>query len=122
MVWTDQRKRIGEFKFATNDVFAAPTTTSPTAIAASQRRLTKAAGGHANSPWAVGCGLAAQRWELTVQVVRLSDGAFWLLEEPAAKSAFTPGAITCEHIYGSLDNGQLMRIRVDQLGEPKPAE
>lgn len=80
------------------------------------------AGGLASSPWAVGCGLAAQRWELTVQVVRLSDGAHWVIEDPVHKTSFGPRAITCEHIYGTLDNGPLMRLRVDKLGEPKPAE
>jgi hypothetical protein len=121
-VWTELRNRIGEFKYATNEVFTAPFTTSPATFRATARRLTRAAGGLASSPWAVGCGLAAQRWELTVQVVRLSDGAHWVIEDPVHKTSFGPRAITCEHIYGMLDTGALMRLRVDRLGEPKPAE
>jgi hypothetical protein len=123
MVWTDMRKKISEYRFAENDVFAAPYTTSPSTIATTGRRLTKAFSAKSvREPWAVGCGLAAQRWELTVQVVRLSDGAHWVIEDPVHKTSFGPRAITCEHIYGTLDNGPLMRLRVDKLGEPKPAE
>lgn len=122
LVWTDSHQRVGTFAFATNEVFTAPYTTSPAAIAKTQRRLTKADGGPSSIPWSVGCGYAAQRWEATVMLVRLSDGAVWRVTKDLVNGNFSPFAITCEHIYGHLDTGPLARIRIDKLGEPSLAE
>lgn len=123
-VWTDQQKKGKEFTFTVNDVFTAPATTSPETLAATSRRITKAASARGtSSPWAVGCGYAAQRWEYLLQVVRLSDGASWRYElGDGVHIFFGPRAITCEHIYGTIDTGESARIRLDKLGEPLPPE
>ena len=122
MVWTNGQTRTGEFKFATNEVFTAPYTISPTALSQTRRRVTKADGGGSSTPWSVGCGYAAQRWGKGLQIVRLSDGATWRPIPVGVKYSLSPGAITCEHIYGALDGGGVARIRLDTLGEPSPAE
>jgi hypothetical protein len=121
-VWTAMKDRTGEFRFATRDVATAPYTTSPATLAATTRRVTRARGGLANGPWTVGCGYAAQRWEWVVQVVRLSDGATWIAADETTGGSFSPRSLTCEHLYGTLDDGTPMRLQLDQLGAPTPAE
>jgi len=121
-VWTSNQTRTAPFTFVTNEVYTAPYTTSPAVLQQTKRRLTKSVGGGSSIPWAVGCGHAAQRWENTVMLVRLSDGAFWRVVDEPVLNNFTPYAITCDHIYGHLDTGPLARLRLDKLGEPSPAE
>jgi len=118
LVWTAARGRDGNGFYANNELYTAPATASVEQLANTKRRVAKADGGYRNRPWAVGCGYAAQRWETSVLVVRLSDGTRWRI----AKTSITPRAITCEHIYGELDTLELGRIRLDQLGDPLPSE
>ena len=116
LVWTQLRQQTGPYQFAVRDVVTAPYATSPEAIASTTRRLTAARGGSTSHPWAVGCGLASQRWELETQVVRLVDGASWVYGGTDAALPVTPGAITCDHIYGTMDDGSVVRVRLDSVG------
>jgi hypothetical protein len=122
LVWTESQGRTGNNTYTTNDVFVAPHTTSAETLTQTAHRLTKAKGAAATIPWAVGCGYAAQRWDDWLQVVRLADGASVALPRNGAAVWLNPQALTCDSIYGILDDGNLGRIRFDKLPAFQPAE
>ncbi len=110
------------------EVFTAPYTTSPDALA--PRRLGSYGASVGVRPFVVGCGFGLHNGVVSSTLVRLSDGQTWKI--PAANvqmgSQWSWGvAVTCEELFGVAylpETGArtLVRVRIGSLGPGTPAD
>jgi hypothetical protein len=117
------RQTGGLTAFATYDIMTAAYTTEPTAV--QPRRLRSESGPtFGGNNFVVGCGYAARSNGSNTRLVRLSDGASWLMSQ--GKNVFgQPLAVTCTQVFltlavgtASLSSTTLARVRIDSLGSP----
>ncbi|MCL2824145.1 MAG: hypothetical protein FWD57_09150 [Polyangiaceae bacterium] len=139
MVWTLGRRKEPQYKTALYDehyLMTAPFTTDP-AVVASNARVVRAEHDGFFVPYAayrVGCGHAAHiTFKSDLVVVRLSDGAQWIVERfpPPDRDSWAFDSVlglTCDEVFLGLGSNEgyypgtstvsIARIRIDSLGEP----
>ncbi len=128
MVWTE-KDSSGAF-IATAKFISAPDTVVG-------KRIASAESTHSSHPFVVGCGFAARVGSVGdvsgVRVVRLSDGASWLVPNRVPDLLWTdPLGVTCDEVFLSASvtgvaipgvpatSPRLARVRLDSLGPPLP--
>ena len=140
MVWSEAYGRTNtSIKIYPNyEIWTAKYSTSPAAVAATQRRLRSEYLGSHPEANAVGCGYAAHRiypprtWGKSgFRLVRLSDGVSWEVTTPDEQTIYKglrfdrPLAITCDEVFvlGAVkSNFEVARIRIDSLGPGLPPD
>jgi hypothetical protein len=123
MVWSQGSKQSASDPNFTGSVMTAPYTTDPQAVQPRRlRSYTKQIGLYG---WSVGCGYAANTYNVDTIIVRLSDGVSWLLPETSTMEFADPIGITCDEVfiyglYGGVTN--IIRVRLDSLGPGTPPD
>jgi hypothetical protein len=84
------------------------------------------------APFVVGCGYAARQLPEGIRVVRLVDGASWLLPGDSTQTWqwASPFALTCTELFakvnvaedGGAPTATYARLRLDSLGPATPAD
>jgi hypothetical protein len=127
LVWTyGEGKQPSEVQYPTRSIMTAPFTTDPAALV--PRRLRSQPYPYLGpTQFEVGCGYAAHPGGANdVLVVRLSDGASWLIPyAPPDFNASKPIGLTCEHVYvfGRFEGrDSIIRVKLDSLGAPMPPD
>jgi hypothetical protein len=119
LVWTYGEGNQGGI-YATTSIMTAPYTTDPETL--KPRRLRSDPLQTMTEPFAVGCGYAAHNIKVndiaSLLVVRLADGASWIV--PGSKDWYPAGAlaVTCDDVFlaNVAAGSHLVRIRLDSLG------
>jgi hypothetical protein len=117
--------------FPTIAIMTSPFTTDPRQLA--PRRLRSEKGQYfGTAPFVVGCGYAARQLPEGIRVVRLADGASWLLPGDSTQTWqwASPFALTCTELFAKasvLTEGgppavTYARLRLDSLGPATPAD
>ncbi len=73
----------------------------------------------------VGCGLAAAENGLGIRIIRVSDGASWILSNGNGWGWITPLALTCTELFArvaSKGTQTIGRVPLSSLGAPQPAQ
>jgi len=138
LVWIQGAEKPAniEAPYTKIDVMAAPFSFSVAQVAAGARRLKSAREATLTRPFVVGCGHAARNTfshtppKFTgVEVVRLSDGASWLLidDVDGGKGRWgQPLFLTCDELFVGVSTPEpyygLARVRLDTLGPPTPSD
>lgn len=122
MVWLRAygRSSVGP-KFSNVEIFAAPFTTDPSAVAS--RRLRSEEGTSVSvREFTVGCGYAARSTGADIRIIRIATGESWKLPTLAGWSE--PLVITCDEIFmrAYFGFGTVARVRLDSLGPPIPPD
>jgi hypothetical protein len=131
--WYGEGKQPGEEKYPKNSVMTAPFTTDAAVAHATAKRLRSDIGGMSQIPYAVGCGYAvrttvkAAPLNKALLVVRLSDGAGWVLPGQGGAGLLwhEPLGVTCDEVFleaGFNYSMRIVRLRFDSLGAPSPPD
>jgi len=139
MVWTLGRRKEPRYSGGLYDEYfllTAPFTTDPSVVASNARMVREEHDGRfmRDVEYRVGCGYAAHKTiKSDLVVVRLSDGAQWIVERlpPPDRDSWSFGkvlGVTCDEVflglfsregfYPGTGTSSIARIRIDSLGEP----
>lgn len=126
IVWTrGEGELTGVAVWSKGSVMAAPFTTKPEEL--QPKRLRSELYAHIGSnPHRVGCGYAGRATNQQALIVRIADGAAWVLErvEGALRWAQLVG-FTCDEVFLTAEVGlaaHVIRIRLDSLGPGMPPD
>jgi hypothetical protein len=131
MVWIDAQGNIGPYAYAKYTAMTAPYTTDP-ALAQSKARPLRTENCVVGSPdenYAVGCGYRAHMAVDGLRIIRLSDGAGWLIPGLTEPDKWTFNwskvlGVTCKEIFFQITSAlgvNIGRIPFSSLGDPEPS-
>jgi hypothetical protein len=123
MVWSQGNKQSASDPDFIGSIMTSLYTTDPQAV--KPRRLRSYTKQIALAGWSVGCGYAANIYNIATIVVRLSDGVSWVLPNTSTMSFDDPIGVTCDEVYvfgryGGVRN--IARVRLDSLGSGTPPD
>jgi len=131
--WQGEGKQPSDETYPKNSVMTAPYTPDPATAQAGAKRLRSDIGGMSQDPYAVGCGFAARTTyqpppvNNALEVVRLSDGAAWILYGTGGAGILWDKAlgVTCDEVFLEVAvhyDIRIVRLRLDSLGDPLPPD
>lgn len=130
MVWTYGEGKQSNGLYSTVSVMTAPYTTDPDELSPRRLRKDMSLGiGTRSLQFAVGCGYAGRVLATgrDAQIVRLSDGAGWVLAGNDSWRWNQVLGFTCDELFIVADNRHelevnVARVPLTSLGEPLPAD